>query len=173
MDLVNICRKLKTEHGATKIRPNVTIAVDGENTLTALQRFGPLIATLARLNSATFHLTQGQEYLEHLPQDSLVSEAHEHGISVIMDIEGHADTQTSVDSRFNNVCKELDKLSKLISDAGYRKKAPRSVRERNLAKKAILEAELQKLLNRHGKVESESAKEEATGPKDREHNLRS
>lgn len=64
----------------------VTIAVEAENTLAALNPFCDLIALLAKLESVTFHLTQGQEFFEHHSQDSWVFQTHDHGITVIMDI---------------------------------------------------------------------------------------
>lgn len=63
----------------------MTIAVEEQNTLSALNPFCDLIASLAKLDCVTFHLTQGQEFFEHHPQDSWVFQTHDHGITVIMD----------------------------------------------------------------------------------------
>ncbi len=59
--------------------------MEEENTLSALNPFSDLIISLAKLESVTFHLTQGQEFFEFHPQDSWVFQAHDHGITVIMD----------------------------------------------------------------------------------------
>ncbi|XP_035216698.1 valine--tRNA ligase-like [Stegodyphus dumicola] len=154
-DLIEIARSLKARHGVTKLRPAVTIAVEEENTISALSPFSNLIILLAKLESVTFHLTQGQEFFEHHPQDSWVFQTHEHGITVIMDIGERVNIQENEANKLDSIRSELNKLNKMLSDRGYRKNAPLSVQEKTMAKKASLEGELQKYLNQYGKSESE------------------
>ncbi|GIY82712.1 valine--tRNA ligase, mitochondrial [Caerostris extrusa] len=85
-DIISITRSLKSKHGVTRMKPAVVIAVEEENALEAMNPFSNLMVLLAKLESVTFHLTQGQEFFEQYPQDSWVFEKWDHGITVIMDI---------------------------------------------------------------------------------------
>ncbi|XP_054720474.1 valine--tRNA ligase-like [Uloborus diversus] len=158
-ELIEIARSLKARHGATKVRPPVTIAVEDENTFQALNPFSNLIVLLAKLESVTFHLTQGQEFFEHHPQDTWVFQNHDHGISVIMDLGEMSGIQReNQKNKLERIRLELNKLNKMLSHSGYRKNASLSVQEKTMAKKAALEGELQKLLSQNGKSELEKKK---------------
>ncbi|KAF8787895.1 Valine--tRNA ligase like protein [Argiope bruennichi] len=161
-ELIGVARSLKSKHGATQMRPAVVVAVDEENTLAALNPFSDLMALLAKLESVTFHLTQGQEFFEQYPGDSWVFEPCEHGITVIMDMREKLKTEEDSFSKLNKIREELTRLNKMLSDNDYRKNAPLSVQEKAMAKKASLEGELQKLLNYYGKKESEKATKDSS-----------
>ncbi|GFS72161.1 valine--tRNA ligase [Nephila pilipes] len=154
MHLIGITRSLKSKHGVSQMRPTVVVAVEEENTLSALSPFSDLLALMAKLDSVTFHLTQGQEFFEQYPQDSWMFETCDHGITIIMDINEKPKAQENDFNKLDKIRMELNKLNKMLSDRGYRKNAPLSMQEKTMAKKASLEAELQKLSN-YGKKEPE------------------
>ncbi|GFY70820.1 valine--tRNA ligase, mitochondrial [Trichonephila inaurata madagascariensis] len=160
-DLIGVTRSLKSKHGVSQMRPTVVVAVEEENTLSALSPFSHLLALLAKLDSVTFHLTQGQEFFEQYPQDSWVFETCDHGITIIMDIKEKPKPQENDINKLSKIRMELNKLNKMLSDRGYRKSAPLSMQEKTMARKASLEAELQKLSN-YGKKEPEKIKEDSS-----------
>ncbi|PRD23261.1 UNVERIFIED_CONTAM: hypothetical protein NCL1_46859 [Trichonephila clavipes] len=160
-DLIKVTRSLKSKHGVSQMRPTVVVAVEEENTLSALSPFSHLLALLAKLDSVTFHLTQGQEFFEQYPQDSWVFETCDHGITIIMDIKEKPKPQENDINKLSKIRMELNKLNKMLSDRGYRKSAPLSMQEKTMARKASLEAELQKLSN-YGKKEPEKIKEDSS-----------
>ncbi|XP_015907219.1 valine--tRNA ligase [Parasteatoda tepidariorum] len=158
IDLIEGCRSLKSRHAVTKMTPAVVITTNEENTLNALSPFGSFITTLAKLESVTFHLSK-EEFISQPSQDTWVCQTCDHGITLLMDIGEKVDIKSNTVDKLSKIRKELDKLNKMLSDSGYKKKASPHVREKTMAKKASLESELQRLSTFYGKSETEKKKD--------------
>ncbi|XP_076353706.1 valine--tRNA ligase-like isoform X2 [Tachypleus tridentatus] len=147
LEIIKETHRLKLELGLTNASfPAAIVGVNDSELLGSLESFSTVITTLVKLNSTTFQFVDSS----NTQRPGWVARVIDNKIKVFL--EGQmsprkAVMQTSqVEKKIYLLKSELEKLTRMFSDPGYKTKAPETVKESHLKKKAYLEAELQKLL---------------------------